>query len=333
MSRKFVMLLLLVAGSLAMANGPVLTFERKAIDLGNIEVGTKAIALFHFKNTGNSPLVIKAVKPGCGCTTAELKKKNYAPGESGTIKIVFNSRDYNGKVTKGTKVYSNSVGHNVVNIQFEAMVISDLKPETTTIRFQDVVAGKTYHRKIAVENSMEKPLEINGCQLKGNPQIYENFPIKVNLTKGPDNRDYLDFSLAMGKDHRYIEQGSFTVSVHTNSIKLPNLYFQAIVQMRPPVRVQPMAVFMYQTRAGTTHANRIEFVSTSENPIKLKGITYEGSVLSFEKVQVTDQLVRVWINTEKKAPVGAFSAMVNVVIEENNKARTFSIPIRGSIQP
>ena len=325
--------MLLVAGSLAMASGPVLKFEQVTVNLGNIEAGAKATAVFHFRNTGDSQLVIKAVKPGCGCTTAELKKKDYAPGESGIIKVVFDSRDYNGKVTKGTKVYSNAVGHSVMRIQFEAMVISDLKPETTTIHFQDVVAGKTYHRKIAVENSMEKPLTINGCQLKGNPQIYENFPIKVNLTKGPDNRDYLDFSLTMGKNHPYIEQGSFTVSVHTNSIKLPNLHFQAIVQMRPPVRVQPMSVFMYQTKAGITHANLIEFASTSENPIKLKDITYKGSVLSFEKVQITDQLIRVWINTEKNAPVGAFSAMVNVVIEENNKARTFSIPIRGSIQP
>jgi hypothetical protein len=42
-------------------------------------------AEFRFKNTGNAPVTIVGVDTSCGCTTAELGKKVYEPGESGSI--------------------------------------------------------------------------------------------------------------------------------------------------------------------------------------------------------------------------------------------------------
>lgn len=45
---------------------------------------------FKFKNTGANPVTIQAVKPTCGCTTTELTKTTYNPGESGSIVAHFN---------------------------------------------------------------------------------------------------------------------------------------------------------------------------------------------------------------------------------------------------
>ncbi|HEX8296675.1 MAG TPA: DUF1573 domain-containing protein [Chthoniobacteraceae bacterium] len=49
---------------------------------------------FSFKNTGPNIVKIKGVKSSCGCTSAALEKKVYAPGESGEIlaKFTFGSR-------------------------------------------------------------------------------------------------------------------------------------------------------------------------------------------------------------------------------------------------
>jgi hypothetical protein len=51
-------------------------------------------ANFTFKNTGTQEVTIKRVTTSCGCTTAKLAKKTFAPGESGDIevKFVFGSR-------------------------------------------------------------------------------------------------------------------------------------------------------------------------------------------------------------------------------------------------
>jgi hypothetical protein len=47
------------------------------------------IAKFRFSNVGTSPVKITDLRPSCGCTTALLEKKEYAPGESGEIDAKF----------------------------------------------------------------------------------------------------------------------------------------------------------------------------------------------------------------------------------------------------
>jgi hypothetical protein len=47
------------------------------------------VAKYRFTNTGTSTATINEVRTSCGCTTAALEKKEYAPGESGEIEAKF----------------------------------------------------------------------------------------------------------------------------------------------------------------------------------------------------------------------------------------------------
>ena len=64
MHKKLLVLMLLLVGSLAMANGPILKFDKKEVDLGNVDPGKKIEATFRFTNAGDQKLVIKSIKPG-----------------------------------------------------------------------------------------------------------------------------------------------------------------------------------------------------------------------------------------------------------------------------
>ncbi len=46
-------------------------------------------AAFAFKNTGSTSIAITKLKTSCGCTAAQLKKRDYAPGESGEVLAKF----------------------------------------------------------------------------------------------------------------------------------------------------------------------------------------------------------------------------------------------------
>src|SRR5437016_4042843 len=46
-------------------------------------------AHYTFRNTGTTPVTIKSLRPSCGCTTARLEKKTYAPGEQGEVVARF----------------------------------------------------------------------------------------------------------------------------------------------------------------------------------------------------------------------------------------------------
>lgn len=50
---------------------------------------TKAEAVFKFKNEGTYSVTITGISSNCGCTTAEIDKKVYNPGESGEIKAIL----------------------------------------------------------------------------------------------------------------------------------------------------------------------------------------------------------------------------------------------------
>jgi Protein of unknown function (DUF1573) len=53
------------------------------------------VAKYRFINAGTLPVRIDEVQTSCGCTTATLAKKEYAPGESGKIEAKF---DFAGRI-------------------------------------------------------------------------------------------------------------------------------------------------------------------------------------------------------------------------------------------
>ena len=60
-------------------------FERDTLQSGTIRYGEKRKVTFRFTNTGQTPLLLRDVRPSCGCTGAEWEKRPVAPGETGEI--------------------------------------------------------------------------------------------------------------------------------------------------------------------------------------------------------------------------------------------------------
>jgi hypothetical protein len=73
------------------------TFHAKASE-------KQVVAKYRFTNSGAQPVKIENVKTSCGCTTAGLKKTEYAPGESGEIEARFDLGGRTGKQEKGIAV-------------------------------------------------------------------------------------------------------------------------------------------------------------------------------------------------------------------------------------
>ena len=86
---------------------PRITFERTNVKLGNIRPNKNYKCSFPFKNTGKSLLEIKGIQSTCRCSTPELTKKEYAPGESGEIIVQFLSSSLEGNSEKNLYVLSN----------------------------------------------------------------------------------------------------------------------------------------------------------------------------------------------------------------------------------
>ncbi|MCG9910463.1 MAG: DUF1573 domain-containing protein [Flavobacteriales bacterium] len=73
-------------------NGPKLSFEEFMIDYGTLPYGADGERIWHFKNTGNEPLLITQVKGSCGCTVAKYPKAPIAPGKEAFIKVKYDTK-------------------------------------------------------------------------------------------------------------------------------------------------------------------------------------------------------------------------------------------------
>ena len=73
-------------------------------------------AKYPFTNTGDVPLTITAVKPSCGCTTAELEKTVYEPGESGVIRVAFEVGDRVGEQVKEVVIRTDDLASPVTTL-------------------------------------------------------------------------------------------------------------------------------------------------------------------------------------------------------------------------
>jgi hypothetical protein len=76
-------------------------------------------AAFPFKNTGDHSVTITGAQSSCGCTTAALDKKTYAPGESGQIAVVFHPADRTGMQEKYITVTTDEPNQPPVKLLFE----------------------------------------------------------------------------------------------------------------------------------------------------------------------------------------------------------------------
>lgn len=107
--------------------GPKIEFEKTIHDFGDIEYGGNGTYEFVFKNTGNEPLIITDVKSSCGCTVPKWSKEPIPKGESGTIKVKYNTRRA-GSFTKSVRVLNNSATPQVV-LQIKGKVGAPPPPE------------------------------------------------------------------------------------------------------------------------------------------------------------------------------------------------------------
>jgi hypothetical protein len=113
----------------AKEDGPVITWDKKTHDFGDIYQGDKVEHTFYFTNTGNEPLLITNVQVTCGCTTPKgWPRDPIPPGGKGELSISFNSAGKSGRQNKPVTIISNASNADGGQITFTTNVL-DKKPQ------------------------------------------------------------------------------------------------------------------------------------------------------------------------------------------------------------
>jgi len=87
---------------------PVITWDEETQNLGKVKLGEKRNLVYHFTNTGKTPLLIELVT-SCKCTQLDWPRKAVLPGEKGTIIVTYDSKDQQlGPLKKTIDVIANT---------------------------------------------------------------------------------------------------------------------------------------------------------------------------------------------------------------------------------
>lgn len=93
--------------------GPDMTFESMTVDFGNIEQDSDPFRFAKFTNNGTEPLLIKSANGSCGCTVPTWPQTPILPGESGEIKVRYDTHRV-GPINKTVTVNTNIEGKSFV---------------------------------------------------------------------------------------------------------------------------------------------------------------------------------------------------------------------------
>ncbi|MBL7828165.1 MAG: DUF1573 domain-containing protein [Saprospiraceae bacterium] len=97
-------------GASDVPQGPTtsIQYDNSEFDYGTIDEGEIIKHIYKFKNTGDIPLLISNAKGSCGCTVPTWPKEPIQPGQSGEIKVEFNSKGKPGPQRKQVTVTANT---------------------------------------------------------------------------------------------------------------------------------------------------------------------------------------------------------------------------------
>ena len=143
---------------------PRIVFAKTSHDFGVMTPDKYYNTEYKFTNAGTGELIVKSPSSTCVCTVPELKKKNYAPGESGTIKIKYHAQKTAGTVNRNIEVRSNDPKTPAVKcfIKGSVELAVTVHPKTLKFSLKEENAGAI---PIVIKSTMKKSLskELVNC--------------------------------------------------------------------------------------------------------------------------------------------------------------------------
>lgn len=168
MIRKFTFASLLVFGILGAYAQPKAKYAKTEYQLGTIAWKSQARTSLKLTNSGNKPLQITAVDPGCECTVVKWDKSPIAPGGSAVLDVVYDAKTL-GTFRREIAVTTNAAeeptyltltGCVKANLDEDASPLayklSNVSISTELIEFDDVVMGQHPSVTVTVKNDGKK---------------------------------------------------------------------------------------------------------------------------------------------------------------------------------
>lgn len=320
---------------------PRIVFDRERHDFGLILDTEKSETEFTFVNDGPGLLRIESAKGSCNCTVPALSKTQFKPGESGTIKVVYDPKNRAGDQHQTITVVTNDPERRTVQLVVAAKVrpsviieprmahfgpIAKDTPAELTIR----VAGRTDDFEVA-EAVSDNPDLFSVVLGKTEPFKFEDEPEPLRTTT-------LTVKMRPGAPIGLIR--NYHLRLRTNDPKNENLQVELLAQHLGDIEILPERVSFGAVRIGDTFEQEVVIRSRTGTPFTILDVEDRNPDPNAVKITLAPQAP----NGGSKAP--AYVVRISGQIGENGRGvrgllivhtdvereQTMSIPYFASVR-
>jgi len=237
---------------------PRIVFEKVIHDFGNVGPGTNQLCEFRFTNTGDDILKIGEIDKTCGCTPFSLDKTEYAPGESGSLKVRYYAESQYGDVTKNLFVHSNDRRRPKVGLTVKARVIMKVlcEPRTLSLSLKYQNAGCP---QITLTSIDKQPFSIQSFKSTANCITADYNPL-VKATKyvlqPRVNMETLEKTL----------NGRIEIGLTHPECKMVTINLNAV----PRYRINPRSIVVQGARAKQQVVRKVQIINNYKEDFELE---------------------------------------------------------------
>lgn len=244
---------------------PRITFEETVYDFGEVSSSKEYTGQFKFTNTGRGALKITDVKKCCGAVVT-LDKDELAPGESGTLKVEYDSGRGSGLVSKQLHVSSNDETNPDVTLTIKARIVPkvDYQPQRINLVLNKENAACP---KISITSLDKQPFSITAFQSTGE-SITADVDASVEATKF-----VLEPKVDLGKLQKR-SAGFIAVSLTHPELDRVNIYFSTLQRFK----TTPASIILFDPEPQKRTVRKITLLSSYDEDFEIESTSSQEGI-------------------------------------------------------
>lgn len=303
---------------------PDIRFEERTYDFGIAGQQEEIVHEYRFKNIGKETLVIKSVSSSCGCIARILSPKTIPSGESGSIKVTFETRKYRGKHTKSIFVRTNDPDEPEIELEISGVIETEVAIVPEFLYFGEVEKGKTITKEIKLIQIGKEKLRLEKVDISAkylsthisNFKDEHNQGFKINVSLNPD-------TAPVGKIAE-------VVTLHTNLKKHPRIDIPVAGNVLGRIRVKPQMLSLGSVKKGEPASQKVEVTAVDKTDFQ---ITKADTSLPFISTEVfrNKGFVEITLKVDEGAPAGRLEGEISIRTDDPDQS-LIKVPFYGVIE-
>lgn len=297
---------------------PKISCEEPVYNFGKMPNTENVKHTFIIKNEGEGLLQIDRVKPGCGCTVANISSKNLAPGETAEISTTLSIKSKSGLQNKPVRVYSNDPKHPVYELKITGTAVAEIAVSPSYLRFASVPEGQTSTQEISIKSNIDEPFKVTQVKVASEKFI-------TSLSTVEAGRAYkLTVTIPEGMPAGDLRD---RITISTDYKKMPRIDVQVVATLVGKVVVAPKTLLLVEN----PEKGVIKYLSVqpgAQKEFKVLGVEFPGEGVE-HRIQETPGGTRIQLsNIRATKDMNGKEIIVKTDVEGME-----SIPVKIQVRP